>query len=43
MATTINISMLYKKRNTGCRAGHKHTKEKEASPFGDFLFIAVTP
>ena len=44
-ASTIAISMLYKNRGKGCRAGHKHkSKKEEAYPISvTSSFIVVTP
>ena len=38
-ASTIAISMLYKNRDKGCHAGHKHKSKRGSLPYlGDFLF-----
>src|SRR5574344_2603156 len=38
-ASTIAISMLYKNRDKGCRAGHKHKSKRGSLPYlGNFLF-----
>lgn len=42
--STIAISMLYKNRDKGCRAGHKHKSKRGSLPISvTFSFIVVTP